>query len=51
MCGRKYEVRAIRAMLFTPPDHCAKVKRRLMPMLVFADGNEVEITGVLMTRS
>lgn len=34
-----------------PTLYCASVNRRLIPALVFAEGNEVEITGVLITRS
>ncbi len=31
--------------------YCARVKRKLMPALVLAEGNDVEMTGVLITRS
>ena len=31
--------------------YCARVKRRLMPAFVLAEGKEVEMTGVLTTRS
>lgn len=31
--------------------YCASVKRKLMPAFVLAEGKEVEMTGVLTTRS
>lgn len=31
--------------------YCANVNLKLIPAFVFAEGKEVEITGVLMTRS
>lgn len=34
-----------------PPAYWVSVNRRLMPMLVFALGKEVLMTGVLITRS